>query len=652
MEPPPFVNVHFFDLARRAGHAEAEARALQAQVVGVTGASEKRAAELLLMADFDINRAAEYHFTHPEDVQEAEVSEVSDTTGLQQVQVQATAPAGQTMTVLVPGRGEFSAVVPEGIAPGEPFRIALPALSLQSLDAPAAEVLVVNVRRPPSGFGVKLYHSKNRQVVEVDEVEDGSPAHEAGFLVRDVVIELAGVQVEGRVPHGLKEAMIRVKELTAQGQDTFEWKLRRKQQQQQKQPSPAVGGTAAAPPASPQAAADGPTIVSASARSVSWGEDEDEDTVLPGARSSFSAESPSGKAAEAAGGEGGGAAGSPTLSEAELEAVQQLVDAGAAALNSAADATGFQRAMLKFDSALQLNPCCEEARYGKAQALKALDLSVMAAGPPSEADGRGPAMAGASVSSAESPREGGYRLTGAERTQPGVLPIFRVVSGAVVRQGRETSSGLVRELEPGTEVEVLEMALDSARRVRLRGTEGWLSVQAANGQLLLEECFHPSSTPQVCQGEKKVYECEVALRRPCGFETQVGTAEITTKRLRWTPSRRMEASTTDVPDWREAAVTIPLQRIIAFREKGGGLGLGALHGFELVFDTGPSWWFKEGARPFVPRLAPPLDRVVQRSQQAADHRWREEGGQHEKALVAELEALRFRRVLPSSPHPG
>ena len=96
MEPPPFVNVHFFDLARRAGHAEAEARALQAQVVGVTGASEKRAVELLLMADFDINRAAEYHFTHPEDVQEAEVSEVSDTTGLQQVQVQATAPAGQT----------------------------------------------------------------------------------------------------------------------------------------------------------------------------------------------------------------------------------------------------------------------------------------------------------------------------------------------------------------------------------------------------------------------------------------------------------------------------------------------------------------------------------------------------------------------------
>ena len=43
-------------------------------------------------------------------------------------------------------------------------------------------------------------------------------------------------------------------------------------------------------------------------------------------------------------------------------------------------------------SALQLNPCCEEARYGKAQALKALDLSVMAAGPPSEADGRGPAL--------------------------------------------------------------------------------------------------------------------------------------------------------------------------------------------------------------------------------------------------------------------
>lgn len=516
-------------------------------------------------ADFDVNRAAEYHFTHPEDLQEAEAGPVvtTPTSRLQQVEVRSTAPPGHAMTILVVGRGQFSVVVPEHVQVGELFQIALPALSLESLNE---EILSLQVRRPEKGgFGVLLHHSKNRQVVEVDEVESGSPADLAGFKARDVVVELAGVKVEGRVPEGLVEAMDRVKSLAAEGQDTFEWKLRRAPQQSPPaDPSSALSLDVAQSPGSP---------VKAAAMSSSWGQDDDEDAVLPRRTSG------------AGMGDGGGSPGSPStasrLSEAEHEAVRQLVDAGAAALNCATDATGFQRAMLKFDSALQLLPTCEEARYGRAQAKKALDFSAMAVPPEVGCRGAGTV----NFDTNDSPRVGAYS---GERTQPGALPIFRVVSGAKVRQGRENTSGHVRELEPGSEIEVLEMALDTARRVRLRGTEGWVSVQAANGQLLLEECFHPSSTPQVCAGEKKVCECEVSLRRPCGYKTKLGKAQITTKRLCWRP-----LSETSAQDWREAGVHIPLQRIIAARERGGGLGFGLTDGFELVFDTGPAWWFKE-----------------------------------------------------------
>jgi hypothetical protein len=555
------LGAHFEEAALRSGLSLAEAKSLSSQLTSVSGVSEKRALELLLMADFDLNRAAEYQFTHPEDLQEAEAGPVvtTPTSRLQQVEVRSTAPPGHAMTVLVVGRGEFSVVVPAHVQVGDMFQIALPALSLESLNE---EILTLQVRRPAKGFGVLLHHSKNRQVVEVDEVEAGSPADQAGFKVRDVVVELAGVQVEGRVPQGLVEAMERVKALSVEGQDVFEWKLRRAPQQ-----APPIDTSTAV--SSEEASTDSPVVVAAAVAS-SWGQDDDEDAVLPR------------RGAVAAASGGGSAPGSPSstsrLSEAEQEAVRQLVDAGAAALNSATDATGFQRAMLKFDSALQLSPTCEEARYGRAQAKKALDFSAMAA---PEVGSRGAGGFDAS----ESPRVSAYS---GERTQPGALPIFRVVSGAKVRQGRETSSGPVRDLDPGSEIEVLEMALDGARRVRLRGTEGWVSVQAANGQLLLEECFHPFSTPQVCAGEKKVCECEVTLRRPCGFKTQLGKAKITTKRLCWTPSTDKGRQ-----DWKEAGVIIPLQRIIAAREKGGGLGFGLADGFELVFDTGPAWWFKE-----------------------------------------------------------
>ena len=72
-------------------------------------------------ADFDVNRAAEYHFTHPEDLQEAEAGPVvtTPTSRLQQVEVRSTAPPGHAMTILVVGRGQFSVVVPEHVQVGE-----------------------------------------------------------------------------------------------------------------------------------------------------------------------------------------------------------------------------------------------------------------------------------------------------------------------------------------------------------------------------------------------------------------------------------------------------------------------------------------------------------------------------------------------------
>ena len=47
----------------------------------------------------------------------------------------------------------------------------------------------------------------------------------------DVVLELAGVQIDGHVPHGLVEAMDRVEALAAKGQEDFAWKLRRTTQE-------------------------------------------------------------------------------------------------------------------------------------------------------------------------------------------------------------------------------------------------------------------------------------------------------------------------------------------------------------------------------------------------------------------------------------
>ena len=46
--------------------------------------------------------------------------------------------------------------------------------------------------------------------------------------------------------------------------------------------------------------------------------------------------------------------------------------------------------------------------------------------------------------------------------------------------------GIVRDLEPGEQFEILKRAWDSRGRVRLRGAEGWTSVLSADGTRLME----------------------------------------------------------------------------------------------------------------------------------------------------------------------
>ena len=40
-------------------------------------------------------------------------------------------------------------------------------------------------------------------MVEVEEVDRGGAADQAGFRPGDVIVEIAGVLVEGHVPHGM-----------------------------------------------------------------------------------------------------------------------------------------------------------------------------------------------------------------------------------------------------------------------------------------------------------------------------------------------------------------------------------------------------------------------------------------------------------------
>jgi hypothetical protein len=732
---------HMAELARRAGHTLEEAERKEQELVSVVGCGLARAGELLLMADFDVNRAAEFHFTHGGGVTSAVMSPCS-ADGMQQVQVQATANGGQAMTVLIRGRGEYMVTVPDHVQLGQSFHFKIPALSLQTLetpeDPPPGQVITHVLSRGPTGFGVKLYHSKSRQIVEVDAVELGSPAARAGFQRHDSVISLAGVPVEGHVPEGLKAAMDRVMAQAASGVTEFEWVLRRALSSSTSAPAPPplpIPIPAAEEPAAAEthaagtgsAAAD-PHRVSVGAVPQEWAAEEDADGGVQLPRRVIDATgatptlSPLGTGAAQAtpsefslsggdvGGEavGGSSAGELKPGTLRLElgvpppvvdgarasasaaftsededgvelplegisngqppppaaggqqqpeqsaqaaaassapsAVEQLVEAGARALNTARTRSDFQRAILKFESALQLSPSCEDAMYGAQQARKALEFVADSAddddgsssftshgpqhstpaaaatlpsmtvpgssgAPPSRRTTRDLADYHAPDGGESSllietpvPREAAAEAAGrrgrigAKGTE--MLMSFRVVSGAKVRQGRETSTHFVRELTAGDEIEVLEQALDKAGRVRLRCAEGWVSVQAADSTLLLEECFRPEACPQVCEGEKKVYSAEVSLRRPSGHKSQMGTAEITTKRLLWRPHAPLTPAGARRAGvhyaWQEEGISVPLQRVIAASGRGGGLGLGLTDGFELIFDSGPAWWQKEG----------------------------------------------------------
>jgi hypothetical protein len=106
--------------------------------------------------------------------------------------------------------------------------------AVKTSETQAGEILTLQVRRPPTGFGVFLQTST---VVAVEVVNADGPAAQAGFEVGDVVVALAGVRVEGREPYGLVEAMERVKTLLAEGQEVFEWTLRRAPPQQDTRPA-------------------------------------------------------------------------------------------------------------------------------------------------------------------------------------------------------------------------------------------------------------------------------------------------------------------------------------------------------------------------------------------------------------------------------
>ena len=97
--------------------------------------------------------------------------------------------------------------------------------AVKTTDASAAEELSLQLERPPTGFGLNLETSTS---VTVSNIKPGGPAEQAGLKVGDIVVEIAGVQVEGREAYGLVEAMERVESLAAEMPGMkFEFKVKR-----------------------------------------------------------------------------------------------------------------------------------------------------------------------------------------------------------------------------------------------------------------------------------------------------------------------------------------------------------------------------------------------------------------------------------------
>ena len=85
------------------------------------------------------------------------------------------------------------------------------------------EIVSLQVRRASTGFGLFL---KTEGGISIEMVVAGGAADQGGLKAGDEVVQIAGVQVQG-APHGLVEAMERVKSLSVRGQVEFEWKVRR-----------------------------------------------------------------------------------------------------------------------------------------------------------------------------------------------------------------------------------------------------------------------------------------------------------------------------------------------------------------------------------------------------------------------------------------
>jgi hypothetical protein len=156
-EPAAVPSVSLAEAASDAGLAESDAVLRQQQLVAVSGVTEARALELLSMADFDINRAAEFHF-----------------------KTQASAPmaapdGGQSDQNLLPAVQLFDAtdtslpLPPPVGAEGDDFLLTLgttgPALTGLSLPlAPDAMQLVVRLQARVRGGCARRSHRKRSQI--------------------------------------------------------------------------------------------------------------------------------------------------------------------------------------------------------------------------------------------------------------------------------------------------------------------------------------------------------------------------------------------------------------------------------------------------------------------------------------------------------
>eukprot|EP01052_Picozoa_sp_SAG31_P001223 SAG31_NODE_41_length_31342_cov_8.029286_13_plen_928_part_00 len=274
---------------------------------------------------------------------------------------------------------------------------------------------------------------------------------------------------------------------------------------------------------------------------------------------------------------------------AETAAAAHLVASAAALLNSAEGFDDFSSAAEAFAAALEIDPESEPAAYGLQQARKAMEFARVAMNqvPSSPASNRRSTASMTADSSSIRGSVVGSNAWGGRGT------VYRVISEAKARTGAERNSEQVALLQPGTKLEILAECVDSGGHLRLRYAQGWVSVQATNGTLLLEEDFDSSTGADievVCSGEKLVWSGVTALRAPSGQSWPGGQCIITTKRLIWYADPAAGDTPPGVAIPGRYSIAIPLLRVSAVTGRGGGFGLGLAEPFEATVDTLPEAW--------------------------------------------------------------